>query len=194
MKTLHSEDMIAMFDKYKNEYVIKEDGLNGGKGVKLSGEHFENDGEAYAHCDKLVTKGSNFLFEEKLVGDEFSLMSFCDGETLKSMPIVQDFKRANNGDKGLNTGGMGCISHTNHMLDFLTGNIVRWDGSLWIVQECSEFPRSVELISADLGNTTAMVTETFPEQKKRQIDSIEWVAATMKEFVNERLTKTMWEK
>jgi hypothetical protein len=80
------------------------------------------------------------------------------------------------------------------MLDFLTGNIVRWDGSLWIVQECSEFPRSVELISADLGNTTAMVTETFPEQKKRQIDSIEWVAATMKEFVNERLTKTMWEK
>jgi len=81
------------------------------------------------------------------------------------------------------------------MLDFLTGNIVRWDGSLWIVQECSEFPkRSVELISADLGNVTAMVTETFPEQKKRQIDSIKWVAATMKEFVNERLTKTMWEK
>ena len=120
MKTLKSEDMVTMFNKYKNDYVIKEDGLNGGKGVKLSGEHFENDGEAYTHCNELVTKGSNFLFEEKLVGDEFSLMSFCDGETLKSMPIVQDFKRAGNDNKGLNTGGMGCISHTNHRLDFLT--------------------------------------------------------------------------
>ena len=81
------------------------------------------------------------------------------------------------------------------MLDFLTGNIVRWDGSLWIVQECSEFPkRRVELISAELGNVAACVTENFPEQKKRQIDSVKWIAATMKDYVNQKLNKMMWEK
>ena len=46
-------------------------------------------------------------------------MSFCDGETLKHMPVVQDHKRAYEGDTGPNTGGMGTYSDANHSLPFL---------------------------------------------------------------------------
>jgi phosphoribosylamine--glycine ligase len=60
------------------------------------------------------------VIEEKFTGEEFSLMSFCDGNTLKHMPAVQDHKRAYEGDTGPNTGGMGTYSDTNHSLPFLT--------------------------------------------------------------------------
>ncbi|MEK7085899.1 MAG: phosphoribosylglycinamide synthetase C domain-containing protein, partial [Patescibacteria group bacterium] len=56
---------------------------------------------------------------EKLIGQEFSLMSFCDGRHTAGMPIVQDHKRAYDGDRGPNTGGMGTYSDFNHSLPFL---------------------------------------------------------------------------
>jgi phosphoribosylamine--glycine ligase len=73
-------------------------------------------------CRELVALGHPFVIEEKLEGEEFSLMSFCDGETLKHMPAVQDHKRADNGDKGPNTGGMGTYTDANHSLPFLREN------------------------------------------------------------------------
>jgi phosphoribosylamine--glycine ligase len=60
------------------------------------------------------------VIEEKLIGQEFSFMCFCDGEHLIPMPIVQDHKRAFVGDLGPNTGGMGSYSDANHRLPFLT--------------------------------------------------------------------------
>jgi len=54
-----------------------------------------------------------------LVGEEFSLMSFCDGESLSHMPVVQDHKRAYEKDTGPNTGGMGTYSDSDHKLPFL---------------------------------------------------------------------------
>ena len=100
-------------------YVVKYDGLAGGKGVKVSGDHLQSHNDALAYCMELVDKGGEFVVEEKFIGQEFSLMSFCDGETLKHMPAVQDHKRAYEGDRGPNTGGMGTYSDADHSLPFL---------------------------------------------------------------------------
>ena len=91
-------------------YVVKYDGLAGGKGVKVAGDHLHSHNEATEYCQSLVGRGGKFIIEEKLIGQEFSLMSFCDGNSLKHMPAVQDHKRAYEGDIGPNTGGMGAYS------------------------------------------------------------------------------------
>jgi len=101
-------------------FVIKEDGLANGKGVKVSGVHLADVAEGYEHCIDLIEQQKSFLIEEKCVGEEFSLMAFCDGESLVFMPPVQDYKRAWINDTGPNTGGMGSISASNHLLPFLT--------------------------------------------------------------------------
>ncbi|MDP6726534.1 MAG: phosphoribosylamine--glycine ligase [Candidatus Marinimicrobia bacterium] len=101
-------------------YVVKYDGLAGGKGVKVSGDHLHSHNDALDYCQEMVDSGGKFVIEEKFVGEEFSLMSFCDGDTLKHMPAVQDHKRAYEGDTGPNTGGMGTYSDANHSLPFLT--------------------------------------------------------------------------
>ena len=103
-----------------DNYVVKYDGLMGGKGVKVSGDHLHSHDEALEYCKQLVNSGGSFVIEEKLIGEEFSLMSFCDGEHLAHMPSVQDHKRAYEGDKGPNTGGMGSYSDTDHSLPFIS--------------------------------------------------------------------------
>jgi len=101
-------------------YVVKFDGLMGGKGVKVSGEHIRSHAEAIKYCEQIISKNGKFVIEEKLIGEEFSLMSFCDGEHLIHMPPVQDHKRAYENDTGPNTGGMGSYNDVNQTLPFLT--------------------------------------------------------------------------
>jgi phosphoribosylamine-glycine ligase len=103
-----------VLERFANRHVIKDDGLAGGKGVKVCGDHLLSMAEdSLAFCRELVEQGIPFV-EEKVEGEEFSLMSFCDGVTLKHMPAVQDHKRAYNGDKGPNTGGMGTYTDADH--------------------------------------------------------------------------------
>ena len=102
-----------------DDYVVKYDGLAGGKGVKVSGEHLLSKEDALQYCHEIVKKGGSFLIEEKFIGEEFSLMSFSDGVSLKHMPLVQDHKRADENDLGPNTGGMGTYTDVNHSLPFL---------------------------------------------------------------------------
>jgi len=119
-KTFSSmEGVTDYLNELGENYVVKYDGLAGGKGVKVAGEHLFSYEEAEQYCRTLVEKGGQFVIEEKLTGQEFSLMSFCDGATLKHMPAVQDHKRAYEGDTGPNTGGMGTYSDANHSLPFL---------------------------------------------------------------------------
>lgn len=101
-------------------FVIKPDGLTGGKGVKVAGEHFQNLNEGLKIIENLLQDGVKVVIEEKLIGQEFSLMSFSDGEHLIHLPIVQDHKRALVGDLGSNTGGMGSYSCADFSLPFLT--------------------------------------------------------------------------
>jgi len=102
-----------------DNYVIKADGLKGGKGVKISGEHLLNLNEALDYCKQLIAENSSFVIEEKLIGQEFSLLSFSDGKNLLHMPLVRDYKRAFENNTGPNTGGMGSYSLENHLLPFL---------------------------------------------------------------------------
>lgn len=103
-----------------NNYVIKANGLMGGKGVKVAGDHLHSLREAYEFCQELNQLGQSFVIEEKLIGQEFSLLCFSDGNQLIPMPAVQDHKRAFVNDEGPNTGGMGSYSDANHRLPFLT--------------------------------------------------------------------------
>ncbi|MBC8411217.1 MAG: phosphoribosylamine--glycine ligase [Rhodobacteraceae bacterium] len=116
-----SLDGVKDFLKNLNEqYVIKYDGLMGGKGVKISGEHLHSIEESLSYAKSIVDGGGTFLIEEKFIGEEFSLMSFCDGTYCAHMPAVQDHKRAFEGDVGPNTGGMGTYSFADHSLPFLS--------------------------------------------------------------------------
>jgi len=108
------------------EYVVKPDGLTGGKGVKLSGAHLASVVEAMAYCDELFNAGhSRVVIEEKLDGEEFSLQSFCDGTHVADMVLVQDHKRAGENDTGPNTGGMGSYSCSDGSLPFLLPHHVK---------------------------------------------------------------------
>src|SRR3990172_8929804 len=111
-----------------NQYVIKADGLRGGKGVKLSGEHLNSIAEATAYCEELIAADGFCLVEDKLTGydpaqpataAEFSLITFSDGNSWVHGPPIQDYKRAGVNDTGPNTGGMGCVICP-YKLPFLT--------------------------------------------------------------------------
>lgn len=101
-------------------YVIKADGLMGGKGVKVAGDHLNNHEEAINYSLFCIKNCGQVIIEEKLIGQEFSLMSLTDGQTLSDFPPVQDHKRAYEFDQGPNTGGMGSYSDSNHLLPFLS--------------------------------------------------------------------------
>ena len=101
------------------EYVIKPDGLTGGKGVKVFGEHILDNAQAIEYCKEIFASHGTAIIEEKLEGEEFSLQSITDGKTVVDLPAVQDHKRAFEDDKGPNTGGMGSYSDSNHSLPFL---------------------------------------------------------------------------
>ncbi|MBT4936791.1 phosphoribosylamine--glycine ligase [Candidatus Peregrinibacteria bacterium] len=107
-------------DELSGEYVIKYDALLGGKGVKLSGEHLHSKEEGVAYAMECLEECGKVVIEEKLVGEEFSLISLVDGETVLDFPAAQDHKRAYVGDTGPNTGGMGTYSDADHLLPFIT--------------------------------------------------------------------------
>lgn len=93
--------------KQQPPLVIKADGLASGKGVIIA--------EDAAHASAAVTQlmhlaSGKLLVEDYLVGEEFSLFAMVNGEQFLTMPVAQDHKRLNDGDKGPNTGGMGAFS------------------------------------------------------------------------------------
>lgn len=121
-KTFQNMEGVADYIKGLHDaVVVKPDGLTGGKGVKVMGDHFQTGEEAAAYVQELFDAGAKqVVLEEKLVGQEFSLISFVDGEHAVHMPVVQDHKRVGEGDTGANTGGMGTYTMPDHSLPFIT--------------------------------------------------------------------------
>ena len=106
-----------------HEIVVKPVGLTGGKGVKVQGEHLHSFQDIMDYINEIFDMnigGAGVILEERAVGEEFTQMVFCDGKNIRPMPLVQDHKRAYEGDVGPNTGGMGSYTDSNHLLPFIT--------------------------------------------------------------------------
>lgn len=101
-----ADDLAAALDEYGPRYVVKDDGLAGGKGVVVT----EDRAEARAHAEAVLNAGNPVLFESFLEGPEVSLFCLVDGETVVPLKPAQDHKRAYDNDEGPNTGGMGAYA------------------------------------------------------------------------------------
>jgi phosphoribosylamine---glycine ligase len=118
-KVFTAMDGVETFLKELEYIVLKPDGLTGGKGVLVQGDHFTTKQEALKLCQQILKESSSVIVEEKFDGEEFSLQCLCDGKTVVATPLVQDHKRRFDGDKGPNTGGMGSYSLPDHSMPFL---------------------------------------------------------------------------
>nr|WP_207630585.1 MULTISPECIES: phosphoribosylamine--glycine ligase [unclassified Actinopolyspora] len=125
--TAHSEtvDNPAKLDaalvNFGPTWVVKDDGLAGGKGVLVT-EDFD---AARAHALKLLEDGHPVLLESFLDGPEASLLCLVDGSTVRPLLPAQDFKRVGDGDVGPNTGGMGAYAPLPWADEGLVDEVVR---------------------------------------------------------------------
>ena len=131
------EQAKAYVDRTGVPTVLKYDGLAAGKGVVVAMTEQEAD-EALRDMllDESFGKG-RVVIEEYLEGPEFSLMCFVCGDKLYPMPVAQDHKRAYDGDKGPNTGGMGAYTH----LPFIT------DEDMEYAMECVMRPTAAAMVA-----------------------------------------------
>ena len=115
---------LAYLETAKFPIVLKADGLALGKGVLICNTLEEaKEGVKTIMLDrKFGDAGNEMVIEEFMTGREVSVLSFVDGNTIKTMTSAQDHKRAGDGDTGLNTGGMGTFSpspfYTKEVEDF----------------------------------------------------------------------------
>ena len=114
-KSFNQENLdegLAYLDSASPPYVLKADGPAAGKGVLI----IDNAQEAKKELvnmlqnEKFGTSGHNVVIEEFLDGIELSCFVLTDGKSYKILPYAKDYKRIGEGDKGLNTGGMGAVS------------------------------------------------------------------------------------
>jgi phosphoribosylamine--glycine ligase len=131
------EEVERALDELGTDIVVKPVGLTGGKGVKVFGEHMLDKKDIMSYTDEILSNkiggSARVVIEEKLVGEEFTIQAFCDGRKVVPMPAVQDHKRAYEGDKGPNTGGMGSYSQQDGLLPFLKRD--EYDAAVRIMNE-----------------------------------------------------------
>ena len=115
------EQAKAYIEEQGAPIVVKADGLALGKGVVVA-ETVDQAVDAAREMlldNKFGDSGARVVIEEFLDGEEFSLFAFVNGDTFYIMPTAQDHKRAYDGDKGPNTGGMGAYAPVPHLSDAL---------------------------------------------------------------------------
>jgi phosphoribosylamine---glycine ligase len=114
-----SSDGLRKYMEDLGSFVVKPDGLTGGKGVRVFGEHLHAIDEALDYAQTTLADDGKVQIEQRLDGEEFSLQTITDGADVIHCPVVQDHKRAFDGDRGPNTGGMGSYSCPDLSLPFL---------------------------------------------------------------------------
>jgi phosphoribosylamine--glycine ligase len=115
---------IKEFLKRNPEVAVKPDVLTGGKGVKITREHLNSPQQVLEYAMERISGDGLVVLDEKLVGREFTLQAFTDGRKIEVMPLVRDFKRAYDEDRGPNTGSMGSFSCPDHTLPDLSTEAV----------------------------------------------------------------------
>lgn len=129
-------EVAARIAEIGGPFVIKPAGLTAGKGVAVQGRDFQTADEGAEYARQVLSGPAGrdgVLFEERLDGEEFSLMAFVTDSGVYPMPLVQDYKRAGEGDTGPNTGGMGAYSQRDHLLPFVARQV--YDDALGIVTQ-----------------------------------------------------------
>ncbi len=114
-------------EKDRYPVVIKADGLALGKGVLICQDHAAAEAAVKEIMldKKFGASGNHVVVEEFLTGPEVSVLSFCDGKTVKPMVSSMDHKRALDGDQGLNTGGMGTVAPNPYYTPEVTDRCMR---------------------------------------------------------------------
>ena len=122
-------EKVLAYVREQNTYpvVIKADGLALGKGVLICEDYAAAEGAVKEIMEDKVfgASGSRVVVEEFLTGPEVSVLAFTDGKCVKPMVSSKDHKRALDGDKGLNTGGMGTISPNPYYDEAMAGRCMR---------------------------------------------------------------------
>ncbi len=128
-------EALAALERFGAPYVVKADGLAAGKGVRICADLTE---ASEAVDDALLRgvfggAGSRIVVEEYLAGPERSVFGVCDGTEVVLLEPAQDYKRALDGDEGLNTGGMGAytpvpgfsLGDVDHLADLVFRPVLR---------------------------------------------------------------------
>ncbi|MFB6243030.1 MAG: phosphoribosylamine--glycine ligase [Halobaculum sp.] len=125
-----SEAAASYVAAVEHDVAVKPAGLTGGKGVRVTGDQLTRE-EAVSYVRESTY--DEWVIEERLIGEEFTVQAFvADGE-VRPTPAVQDHKRAYEGDEGPNTGGMGSYSAPERTLPFLSD---------------ADYERAVEILEA----------------------------------------------
>ncbi len=104
-------------ENYADEnFVVKPEGLTGGKGVKVGGIHFKTKEEGIAYAKECLAISGKVIVQDKIKGKEFTVMCLTDGKTVITLPTTFDYPYRYDEDKGPGTGGMGCIGFSNRIV------------------------------------------------------------------------------
>ncbi len=110
-----------VIDSYEDDsFVVKPEGLTGGKGVKVGGIHFIGKEEGFNYAKSCLEEAGNVIVQDKVEGREFTVTGLTDGKNIVITPTTFDYPYRFDEDKGPGTGGMGCLGFDNGLLPFLT--------------------------------------------------------------------------
>ena len=114
------KELQQTIENYKDDsFVVKPEGLTGGKGVKVGGIHFKGKQEGFEYAKACLEGDGTVIIQDKVEGREFTVMALTDGKDIVVTPTTFDYPYRFDEDKGPGTGGMGCLSFGNGLLPFL---------------------------------------------------------------------------
>lgn len=128
-------DLFKWLDELNNQVAVKPDAPAAGKGVGVWGDHFNTREELFEHFLANFKVGP-VIVEERIEGEESSFQAFCDGKHIVPLPETRDYKRAFDGDRGPNTGGMGTYKDRGYILPFMRSE--DWEEEKRIVERIFE--------------------------------------------------------